>query len=256
MSHLTPDPGTAIDRHRYGTKNTPQLGSIFCVHPEFTTAEAAYLANACLAAEAETSVSAREILFRSALSAGPISERSVTKAIEERVVKATRRRARVTVSTGAVLYVVATKRLAEITLSKKAKRRLYGALSEIEKPTKSWKVELAPSLAFEPGEAMKRWMSFVRTYAAARDRFITIDPNIMGGTPVVRGTRIPVYSVLARIEGGDTLDDLVEDYPVVKREAFEAAAAYARTHPRRGRPKKRFRKAVCRTNRHRESSLA
>lgn len=231
----------SIDARGSSRKNTPQIGIIFVTTPEFTAAEAAYLANACLAADADTSASAREVLFRSALREGPVSERNVTKAIEERAIKASKRRARVTVSTGGVLYVVVTKRLADVTLSKKAKRRLYDALAASPKPTKSWRVELAPFLAFEPGDALKRWISFVSTYAEDRDRFVSVDPDVMGGTPVVRGTRIPVYSVLARIEGGDTLGVLEEDYPDVKREAFEAAVAYARTHPRRGRPKKRFR---------------
>lgn len=57
------------------------------------------------------------------------------------------------------------------------------------------------------------------------------DDAILGGTPVIRGTRITVYSVLSRIEGGDSLDDLVQDNPDLPREAFEEAVAYARVHP-------------------------
>lgn len=209
---------------------------------EFTAAEAAYLANTCLAVEEnEGATSVREALVQSALRTGPVSERSVNKAIEERVVKAFRKQARVTVSPAAVLYVVATRRLIDVTLSKEAKRRLYGALNTIEKPTKTWKVELAPALSYEPGSVIKRWLAFLSTYAKDRDRFVSVDPEVMGGVPVIKGTRITVYSVLSRLEGGDALEDLEEDYPDVKREAFEAAVAYARAHPRRGRPRKRFR---------------
>jgi len=68
--------------------------------------------------------------------------------------------------------------------------------------------------------------------AAEHDRFIVIDAAIQGGTPVIRGTRITVYSVLGRIDHGDTIDDILEDNPDLTREALEVALAYARGHPR------------------------
>jgi uncharacterized protein (DUF433 family) len=50
--------------------------------------------------------------------------------------------------------------------------------------------------------------------------------GVMGGRPVIRGTRITVSSVKGRVSGGDSLDDLMIEYPEVSREAFEAALAY------------------------------
>ncbi len=76
-------------------------------------------------------------------------------------------------------------------------------------------------------------------YRNARDRHITSHPDILGGTPVITGTRITVYAVLGRLQGGDSVDDLVEDYPEVPREAFMAAELYAKAHPLRGRPSDR-----------------
>ena len=73
-------------------------------------------------------------------------------------------------------------------------------------------------------------------YRAARDRHIVSDNEILGGTPMIRGTRITVHAVRGRLEGGDPVEELMEDYPGVPREAFEAADLYARTHPLRGRP--------------------
>jgi uncharacterized protein (DUF433 family) len=67
---------------------------------------------------------------------------------------------------------------------------------------------------------------------AERDPFIAIDAAIQGGTPVIRGTRMTVYSVLGRIEHGDTVEDILADNPDISREAVEAAVAYARYHPR------------------------
>jgi uncharacterized protein (DUF433 family) len=73
-------------------------------------------------------------------------------------------------------------------------------------------------------------------YHAARDAHLVADDDILGGTPVIRGTRLTVYSVLGRLEGGDTVADLVEDYPNIPEAAFLAASTYAKTHPLRGRP--------------------
>ena len=45
-----------------------------------------------------------------------------------------------------------------------------------------------------------------------------------------------VYSVLGRIEHGETVDDILADNPNLKRETIEAAVTYARSHPPIGRP--------------------
>ena len=44
------------------------------------------------------------------------------------------------------------------------------------------------------------------------------DPEIMHGTPVFRGTRVPVQTLLDYLEGGDTLEDFLEGFPTVPRE--------------------------------------
>lgn len=73
-------------------------------------------------------------------------------------------------------------------------------------------------------------------YRVARDAHLAADPDILGGTPVIRGTRLTVYAILGRLEGGDTIADLLEDYPDIPEAALHAAATYAKTHPLRGRP--------------------
>ena len=42
---------------------------------------------------------------------------------------------------------------------------------------------------------------------------IVSDPEIMGGTPCIKGTRLTVYAVAARIRGGETVEELLEGYP-------------------------------------------
>jgi uncharacterized protein (DUF433 family) len=43
------------------------------------------------------------------------------------------------------------------------------------------------------------------------------DPEILGGTPVFVGTRVPVKALIDYIEGGHTLDDFLDDFPSVTR---------------------------------------
>lgn len=48
---------------------------------------------------------------------------------------------------------------------------------------------------------------------------ITIDPEILGGTPVFRGTRVPVRTLVNYLEGGYTLEEFLECFPTVTRKA-------------------------------------
>lgn len=53
------------------------------------------------------------------------------------------------------------------------------------------------------------------------------DPDILSGTPVFRGTRVPFQALLDYLEGGHTLDEFLDDFPTVSRalavEALEQA---------------------------------
>ncbi len=54
------------------------------------------------------------------------------------------------------------------------------------------------------------------------------DPEILGGTPVFVGTRVPVQSLFDYLEGGETLDEFLHQFPSVKREQAIAALDLAR----------------------------
>jgi uncharacterized protein (DUF433 family) len=47
---------------------------------------------------------------------------------------------------------------------------------------------------------------------------ITIDPEIVSGTPVFRGTRVPVEALIANLEAGLSLDEFLDNFPTVTRE--------------------------------------
>jgi uncharacterized protein (DUF433 family) len=54
------------------------------------------------------------------------------------------------------------------------------------------------------------------------------DPEILSGEPVFRGTRVPFQTLLDYLEGGDTLDEFLEQYPGVSREQAIAALEEAK----------------------------
>lgn len=54
------------------------------------------------------------------------------------------------------------------------------------------------------------------------------DPEIMGGTPVFVGTRVPVQTLLDYLEAGDPLDEFLEDFPSVTREQSVAVLELAK----------------------------
>ena len=50
------------------------------------------------------------------------------------------------------------------------------------------------------------------------EQAISRDPEVMHGTPVFRGTRVPVQTLFEYLEGGDSLEDFLEGFPTVSRE--------------------------------------
>jgi uncharacterized protein (DUF433 family) len=55
---------------------------------------------------------------------------------------------------------------------------------------------------------------------------ISVDPNICFGKPCIRGTRIWVSLILDFLASGETIEEILEDYPHLKREDILAAIAY------------------------------
>jgi uncharacterized protein (DUF433 family) len=52
---------------------------------------------------------------------------------------------------------------------------------------------------------------------------IVKDPDILAGTPVFRGTRVPIQILFDYLEGGETLEDFLQGFPTVTRELAVAA---------------------------------
>ena len=68
---------------------------------------------------------------------------------------------------------------------------------------------------------------------------VVSDPEIMRGTPVFEGTRIPVELVAEMAAEGATVEEILAGYPALRREQVELAPLYVAAFPRRGRPAQR-----------------
>ena len=58
---------------------------------------------------------------------------------------------------------------------------------------------------------------------------IVRDPEILGGSPVFRGTRVPFQALIDYLEGGQSLSEFLDDFPTVTREAAIAALEAAKS---------------------------
>lgn len=179
-----------------------------------------------------------------------VSTKRVQKAIDDKIVDSRTRavdesRPRRWVSAEAV-YALTILNHADVKLPKAKKRALYEWLRD--RPESEWRagfIPLSDVLTIQTSNFLSKYIDRVNSYKTAREKVIMRDPEIMGGTPVIGGTRITVYALAGRLEDGETIGDLLEDYPQLKREDVEAAIMYAKANPMLGRPSgKPWRKAA------------
>lgn len=185
-------------------------------------------------------MSTTELTVREVAELADVPVRSVNKAIEEKIVdprKAMGRKRRITLPLHTVPYAAVVGRL-DLPLTKATKRRLLRVFKERKvKEMTAAPVEIAPSVTIDVPELVGADLGErADAYLRRREQFVEENPDILGGTPVVRGTRLSVYSLLGRIDHGDTLDSILEDYPHLSPAAIETALTYARAHPPVGRP--------------------
>jgi uncharacterized protein (DUF433 family) len=69
-------------------------------------------------------------------------------------------------------------------------------------------------------------------------RLVVSDPEILGGDPLFRGTRVPVHLIAELVAQGAKPAELIEGYPRLTAEMIRLAPIYAAAYPRRGRPRK------------------
>ena len=65
--------------------------------------------------------------------------------------------------------------------------------------------------------------------SSSNEEIISRDRHVMGGAPVFSGTRVPFETFLQYLEAGQTLDEFLDDFPTVTREAAIRALEYAKS---------------------------
>lgn len=66
---------------------------------------------------------------------------------------------------------------------------------------------------------------------------VSVSPQILSNTPVIGGTRVPVYDVAASVAAGIPMDRILAGYPSISAGQVELASIYAEANPLRGRPR-------------------
>ncbi len=119
-----------------------------------------------------------------------------------------------------------------------ATRRKVARAIEASPSSDSVSVAEGPALVVQVKAARQQVARDLQRLRKAEE-MIVCDPEIMRGTPVYRGTRIPVELVAAMLEQGTNASEIVAGYPALDREKIELAPLYLRAFPRRGRPAQR-----------------
>lgn len=181
-----------------------------------------------------------DLTVKEAAELAGVSTRRIEKSVEEGVVPKKRipmklhRIKAAHVPIHSVAYVSVIKRMKGVKLDVASKKRLFREIKMGQEELGV--VDLVEGISLSLNKlADTEWKGAWR-YVRAREEHLTCDDEIFGGEPIIKNTRITCRSVLGRINDGDTIDEMCDEYPEVAREAFEAALIYARTHPPRGRP--------------------
>jgi uncharacterized protein (DUF433 family) len=113
------------------------------------------------------------------------------------------------------------------------KRKVFAWLREAELDAE---LRLAEGIVVRKTERVDAAARRALKYAELRDRFLEINPDVQGGEPVIRGTRVPIRGLAKQIEAGEAMSTLLEEYDYMDPDAFTFATLWARANPRRGRP--------------------
>ena len=166
---------------------------------------------------------------------------AVHKAIDSRLI-----RPRATRSGATVRRLLTKEQLIFLQLEAEGLRLLpLGTRREIAEflrqapKTDQWLVGEGTALRIEIKPARRKVESQLKQLARMEEMVVS-DPDIMRGTPVFKGTRIPVDLVAGMLAQGATADEILDGYPTLDKEKITMAPLYMRAFPRRGRPSRQL----------------
>jgi excisionase family DNA binding protein len=172
---------------------------------------------------------------REAAELSGVTETTVKKAVDQKVIPSRKRGSQSCIEVDDVPVLAMLGLLTEMRLVLKHKRRVREWLRTPSAPDE---LELTPALVARKVGEVEEARRRAERYAGLREKWIVNDPDIKGGEPVIRGSRVSVHTLASRIRQGESSAVLDEDFPHIPAEAREVAVQYARANPRRGRPKR------------------
>lgn len=179
-----------------------------------------------------------------------VPARTVEKAIETKVLNVVKGKASRPGSSQRFLPVLAVAFLAVqreaelVDWPLKHKKALWKKLKAFNNAAGTGKLQLGPvelvdGVTIDVAKLASEELESAMKYIDGKSKHIVSAKDILGGTPVIKGTRMPVHSVLARLDAGESLEEIHEDNPDISIDALQTAAFYAKTNPVQGRPKMR-----------------
>lgn len=172
---------------------------------------------------------------REAAEIGRVPLNAIDKAIEQGVVKPKRSKGKPLLPAHEVALLVLLRQI-DVALPPKAKARLRKWLAHLQPLAVGSELALSEALRIAMTEDVAQTVERAESYVRLRDLYIERNPAVMGGEPVIKGTRVPVRTIASLIEMGETHEVLREDYPHIPEEAYSVAVLWAHANPRRGRP--------------------
>jgi uncharacterized protein (DUF433 family) len=177
-------------------------------------------------------------LFTPAEAAGlsGLTTKAVNNAIDKKMVVASieRRNGHVTrlLDKPAIIFLRLQSRLAG-NATAEFRRRLFAAIAT----TPACRFVSVGDLKLDLRESRREVTRRIQELQRAK-RIVVSDPEILGGTPMFRRTRIPVHHIVYLLQRGATPEALRELYPRLSKEMIRLAPIYAAARPPRGRPRK------------------
>ena len=132
----------------------------------------------------------------------------------------------------ALVSLALERRLAD-RVAPELRRQVFDALASSPRNTVSLEGGL---VTIDLREPRREVAATLRDLRRAR-RLVVSDPEIMGGEPVFRGTRVPVHMIAGLVAQGSTQAELLAGYPRLTAEMIRLAPVYAAAYPLRGRPR-------------------
>lgn len=165
-----------------------------------------------------------------------VSKHTVNQAIDRREIRARRLRRKSdpqgrTVGGPELVYL----RVHNL-LSSGARKEVYRRLCGLRMDAMPTVIEMPGAVKLDLRDTLADVRARLDELARIKNR-VEENPEIRGGEPVFRGTRIPVHLIASFLEQGVQREELLEDYPALSPECLEIATRYAGLYPRRGRPR-------------------